>query len=254
MLFLEDVDPSKIMISAVMSEARTLFNGAVVSHPFVELYYEKPGQALRIVLRNVKSFNGIQFLESLATFFCSLQIPKAYSKKLQEIEMRIGQLLYDIRYELLREYENLSKMVNPSDIHFLLRSIVHEAMQAGCVTCSDDQIITLVPTTRYHTRYATNAKVECLEHKDCHIDGMGIDLAQVTIELTCVKYDGCLIIVTQTFGVVHNCNTTWKEEQETDNTFDGTGYPETWSELEHVEVANMLENSYEQEACSLEGL
>jgi hypothetical protein len=201
MIAIEDVDLDKIMISPVLKESRSYQDKEFIrTHPYVEVWYETPGHPFCPIIKDAKSWSGIQSSERFQCLYLSLQLSVFQTDMVKKIENRLAYLLFDVRHELLAGFPNLAKITHWNHMHFLLSSMIqigalkHDYSQTSYLTLQqydlafdrfDDQLTTVVPSKNYTLDY----DCECKETKE--------SLVTASLWFVQVKYDDQIKIVTE---------------------------------------------------------
>jgi len=112
---LTDLDPSKFMFSEKKTQNWDFpgKNGKQCkgSKNFVEVYYEKPGQKLCFILKDVKSFNGIQVTDNFKKSFMSITMKEDMVKLVEKyLDTPICNLLLEHKDKLLKDSKKIKDL------------------------------------------------------------------------------------------------------------------------------------------------
>jgi hypothetical protein len=205
---LENVELEKIMLSNVMFTKRSYKDKETneikeINVPYVEVWYEFPQHRFCVFIDNVRSYSGVQIYHEQS--FISAQLTRVQSQFLKKMEDRLAFLLFGIRHELLKDYSNLSKMKNYTDVHFLMRSIIQTGKQKyefNKIYLSQkeydlshlkmmDQFTTIIP-------FCKNKDVASVDDDMKHLNLNETEgrLSDMTLWFTRITYDDSIKIIT----------------------------------------------------------
>jgi hypothetical protein len=204
---IEEFDPEKMQISAVQTKKWSYKNDQGVqcngSYPWVEVWYEKPKQAICVLLNDVRTNNGIQTSTKYNMLFMSMNLTDEQSTALKEkIDNRIAELLFSVKKEFLKGCPTLAQMKKPSDLAILMRPVVQagQPKDDGTEDCYNDQITVSVPSKKENKQVVVNKEVctiSDINGKPYAWAGISGQLKEMAFGITMIKYDEQIKINTE---------------------------------------------------------
>jgi hypothetical protein len=162
------------------------------AQPYVECYYEKPGQKLCFTIENVKSYNGVQTGENLKRGFMSVNLTEDMSKSVKKfVDSVIFQLCFNHRAELVK---NGKKITSPAEMRIIYSGCVTEGKdkEDGTGECWQDQLTANVPMKRKGQQSVVDDNlcvIEDLDSKPYAWSALdGVNLREVAVEVEKVTF------------------------------------------------------------------
>jgi hypothetical protein len=207
---LEHVELEKIMLSGIMFTKRSYKDKETneikeINVPYVEVWYEFPQHRFCVFIDNIRSYSGVQIYHE--TSFISSQLTQVQSQFLKKMEDRLAFLLFGIRHELLNGYCFLRKMMQYTDIHILMQSIIQTGdydFNKPYVTLQEhnhrpvllsqpkmmDQLTTMVSSCK-------NKDVASVDDDMKQLHDTEGRLLNITLRFTGITYDDNIKIITE---------------------------------------------------------